>query len=318
MKRLLDAVVTGAGWIAGIATILMMLHVTVDVAGRQLFGHPLTGTVEIVSAYNMIALAFLPLALIARERGHIIVELFTGWMKMKPRTLLDAFVAIITLVYTSVFTWKAIEVAIDKTEIREAKEAGIGSWKSGRRAGSWLSASVSWPFTYSFSCCAISGQALPGRYIRKTPNVMAAIRPLTSIQGRSSCESRTSRFWQPCAGSLPDRHPHADRRGARVVAFLGFWFLRNERVAFAVMQNTPFEVAANWGLSAIPMFILMGAVAHSAGISEALFKAARLWLSSLPGGLAVATNMASAGFAAASALRWRRRRPWAGSPFRRC
>ena len=85
-----------------------------------------------------------------------------------------------------------------------------------------------------------------------------------------------------------------------VVAFLGFWFLRNERVAFAVMQNTPFEVAANWGLSAIPMFILMGAVAHRAGISEALFKAARLWLSSLPGGLAVATNMASAGFAAAS------------------
>ncbi|MAS07844.1 MAG: C4-dicarboxylate ABC transporter [Ahrensia sp.] len=85
-----------------------------------------------------------------------------------------------------------------------------------------------------------------------------------------------------------------------VVAFLGFTILRNERVAFAVMQNTPFEVAANWGLSAIPMFILMGAVAHSAGISEALFKAARLWLSFLPGGLAVATNMASAGFAAAS------------------
>ena len=39
-----------------------------------------------------------------------------------------------------------------------------------------------------------------------------------------------------------------------VVAFLGFTILRNERVAFAVMQSTPFEVAANWGLSAIPMF----------------------------------------------------------------
>ncbi len=85
-----------------------------------------------------------------------------------------------------------------------------------------------------------------------------------------------------------------------VVAFLGLTILRNERVAFAVMQNTPFEVAANWGLSAIPMFILMGAIAHNTGISEALFKAARLWLSGLPGGLAVATNFASAGFAAAS------------------
>jgi C4-dicarboxylate transporter DctM subunit len=66
------------------------------------------------------------------------------------------------------------------------------------------------------------------------------------------------------------------------------------------MAQTPCEVAANWGLSAIPMFILMGAVAHNTGISEALFRASRLWLSSLPGGLAVATNFASAGFAAAS------------------
>lgn len=85
-----------------------------------------------------------------------------------------------------------------------------------------------------------------------------------------------------------------------VVAFLGLTLLRNERVAFAVMQSTPFEVAANWGLSAIPMFILMGAVAHNTGISDALFRAARLWFSGLPGGLAVATNFASAGFAAAS------------------
>ncbi|MEW5423486.1 TRAP transporter large permease [Amorphus sp. 3PC139-8] len=85
-----------------------------------------------------------------------------------------------------------------------------------------------------------------------------------------------------------------------VVSFIGFTLLRNERVALAMMAQTPFEVAANWGLSAIPMFILMGTIAHASGISEALFRAARLWLSGLPGGLAVATNFASAGFAAAS------------------
>jgi tripartite ATP-independent transporter DctM subunit len=44
----------------------------------------------------------------------------------------------------------------------------------------------------------------------------------------------------------------------------------------------------------------MGSVAHHSGISSALFRAARLWLSGLPGGLAVATNFACAGFAAAS------------------
>ena len=126
LKRVLDLAVTGTAWIAGIATVLMMLHVSIDVAGRQLFNAPLTGTVEIVSAYHMAALAFLPLALIQRERGHIIVELFTGWMRPKPRTLLDGLVAIVTVVYVAVFTWKAVESAIEKTHIQEAKEAGIG------------------------------------------------------------------------------------------------------------------------------------------------------------------------------------------------
>tara|TARA_R110000868_G_scaffold321783_3_gene582778 strand:- start:16240 stop:17544 length:1305 start_codon:yes stop_codon:yes gene_type:complete len=85
-----------------------------------------------------------------------------------------------------------------------------------------------------------------------------------------------------------------------IVAVVGLSLLRNMNVAMNVMQQTPFEVAANWGLSAIPMFILMGAIAHHSGISIALFRAARLWASGLPGGLAVATNLASAGFAAAS------------------
>lgn len=126
LLRLFDRIVTFAAWIAAAMTVLMMLHITADVAGRTFFHKPITGTIEIVSAYNMAALAFLPLALIARERGHIIVELFTGWMKLRWRTLTDGFVAIITLIYTATFTWKALEIAIKKTEIREAKEAGIG------------------------------------------------------------------------------------------------------------------------------------------------------------------------------------------------
>ncbi|MCF8533283.1 MAG: TRAP transporter large permease subunit, partial [Reyranella sp.] len=63
---------------------------------------------------------------------------------------------------------------------------------------------------------------------------------------------------------------------------------------------TPFEFAASWNLSAIPMFLLMGGIAFRCGLTTSLFDAARLWLSRLPGGLAVAANFASAMFAAAS------------------
>jgi TRAP-type mannitol/chloroaromatic compound transport system permease large subunit len=84
------------------------------------------------------------------------------------------------------------------------------------------------------------------------------------------------------------------------VSIIGIWHLRGLDVALGLLRSAPYDFLANWELSAIPMFILMGAVAHHSGISSALFTAARLWLGRLPGGLAVATNFACAGFAAAS------------------
>ncbi len=83
------------------------------------------------------------------------------------------------------------------------------------------------------------------------------------------------------------------------VSFLGFWYLINLHVAISVIRDTPFTFSASWDLTAIPMFLLMGSVATNSGISSALFRAARLWFGNLPGGLAVATNFACAGFAAA-------------------
>ncbi len=84
------------------------------------------------------------------------------------------------------------------------------------------------------------------------------------------------------------------------VAFLGLWYLRNFNVALSVLRDTPFVFAANWDLSAIPMFLLMGAIASNTGIGAGLFRAAYAWFGRLPGGLAVATNWACAGFGAAS------------------
>ncbi len=85
-----------------------------------------------------------------------------------------------------------------------------------------------------------------------------------------------------------------------VVSFVGLAQLRGINVAFGMLKSIPHDFVAHWELSAVPMFLLMGTVAHKSGISGALFTAARLWLAGLPGGLAVATNFASAGFAAAS------------------
>jgi len=84
------------------------------------------------------------------------------------------------------------------------------------------------------------------------------------------------------------------------VAVVGIAAIRGPNAAYAILRNDPFLTAAHFSLSAIPMFILMGAFANYGGLSAALFRAARAWLHFLPGGLAIATNMACAGFSAAS------------------
>jgi len=67
-----------------------------------------------------------------------------------------------------------------------------------------------------------------------------------------------------------------------------------------MVGTIPHSKSVTYTLSVLPMFILIGFLAFHAGITQSLFDAARKWLGWLPGGLAVASVMATAGFAAVS------------------
>lgn len=81
---------------------------------------------------------------------------------------------------------------------------------------------------------------------------------------------------------------------------IGLFILRGPGATFSTMGSTTYGFIANWELTSVPMFLLMGAIVYHSGLASSLFRAARAWLSFLPGGLAISTNLASAGFAAAS------------------
>jgi tripartite ATP-independent transporter DctM subunit len=85
-----------------------------------------------------------------------------------------------------------------------------------------------------------------------------------------------------------------------LVSIAGIWAIRGERAALGTLGTMPYDFAANWTLSAIPMFLLMGAIAFYSGMTTDIFRAARMWLRRVPGGLAVATNFACAAFGAVS------------------
>ena len=120
-------------WASIAAGIAMMLHVTIDVAGRTLFNHPLAGTTEIVSAYYMVAIAYLPWAWIARNNQHIVAEMFTHIGPRAFHVWLGVVVKIATLVYTAVFSWETYLRAVQQTRLGEVWGAGsqfIPVWPS--------------------------------------------------------------------------------------------------------------------------------------------------------------------------------------------
>jgi TRAP-type C4-dicarboxylate transport system permease small subunit len=78
VTRVIDITTTGLGWIAGIAVVFLMLHITADVVGRALFGTTLDGTIIIVSNYYMLAVVCLPLAWVERSNAHINVDVLTN------------------------------------------------------------------------------------------------------------------------------------------------------------------------------------------------------------------------------------------------
>ena len=77
-------------------------------------------------------------------------------------------------------------------------------------------------------------------------------------------------------------------------------FTKALTIAVKTAGQVPHSKVSSQALSLIPTFILIGYLAYYAGLTKALFEAAKRWIAWLPGGLAVSTVFATAGFAAVS------------------
>lgn len=81
---------------------------------------------------------------------------------------------------------------------------------------------------------------------------------------------------------------------------LGFVLLRNEDFATTMLGSTPFNATADFTLTLIPMYILIGMLALHGRIAQQVYAIAYHYCKRMPAGLAIATVAACAGFAAVS------------------
>ena len=81
-----------------------------------------------------------------------------------------------------------------------------------------------------------------------------------------------------------------------IAGIVGLGLMRGWTPAFASTSQTIFETGFHYVLSVIPLFVLMGNFVSRAGMAKELFTAANAFVGHRPGGLAMASIIASGGF----------------------
>lgn len=85
-----------------------------------------------------------------------------------------------------------------------------------------------------------------------------------------------------------------------ITSFFGIAAITSVQAAWGIVTSIPFSMVGEVSLTAIPMFLLMGFIAASCGLTNGLFEAMKRVLWRIPGGLACASVGACTLFAAAS------------------
>ena len=83
-----------------------------------------------------------------------------------------------------------------------------------------------------------------------------------------------------------------------MIGFLGFSLMISFKGGLNLLSRNIYEVFSSYGLTTIPLFILMGQLAFNSGISKRLYDTAYKFLGSTRGGLAMATVSACTAFGA--------------------
>lgn len=86
-----------------------------------------------------------------------------------------------------------------------------------------------------------------------------------------------------------------------LVGVVGVIYFAGINAGLSLLDTIPFTSLSSYTLAALPLFILMGTLCHYGGVSEDLYYSVNQLIGHKPGGLAMASVGACAGFAAVSA-----------------
>jgi TRAP-type C4-dicarboxylate transport system permease small subunit len=118
LDRLVVRISDGLALLAAVGVVAMLVHITAYVVMRQLTHSPVPATVEIVSYYYMILIAFLPLAWAERRGEMISIEILAPLMKGRIGRINEIFVALVTAGVYAALTYTTWVVAMREFSAR--------------------------------------------------------------------------------------------------------------------------------------------------------------------------------------------------------
>ena len=283
---------------------MMMFLTAADVFLRYFFNRPVHAAFELTE-YLMVIVIALTLTYCAIKKGHVRVEVVVSRSPQRVQAVIRSIVTVLGLGLFSLITWQsAIQAEVIQASgaysgvlrlpvypfvwvlfvgsglislvfLRDLCESVVHAVRGSRWTWLWLL--VGSGVVLLLSAVIFWGQELPWRLNPSTSGLVGiGILVVLLFSGLQ-------------IGLV-----------IGLVGLLGMAYLITSSAALGLLGTVPFRTMASYSMSVVPLFILMGAFCFYSGLSKDLYWTTYRWLGRLPGGLAMATVGACAGFAAVS------------------
>lgn len=95
-----------------VSLFVMFISMFVGVISREVLNTSLLWTNEL-AGYSMVYLVFLSLSWLLREKGHVMVDLFTSMMNIKMLKISSILISLVSLIAATIFLISSFEITLD-------------------------------------------------------------------------------------------------------------------------------------------------------------------------------------------------------------
>src|SRR3989304_7074502 len=118
IKKGIQAVNRFIAGVSGVFLIPLMIITAVDVVGRDVFNHPIPGTVEL-SQYMLAVFILLGFAYAHQVKAHVAVSIITSRLSQNAQFILNLITTLIGLFIFSILAWQGLVVGVEERTVSD-------------------------------------------------------------------------------------------------------------------------------------------------------------------------------------------------------